>query len=243
MVLKDGAKMSKSKGNVVDPDLIVDKYGADTARLFMLFAAPPTKELEWNDSAVEGAYRFIKKFFERAVNVSKESLTNFKNIDHSSLSKEEKEARKKVYEALVKSNEVFTKTYTFNTLIASCMEALNALQTQKNELVWAEGYYVLTNILEPVIPHSCWELSKELFNLENFNEKLEIKEEVFTLDSIVLAVTVNGKKRCEIEVAPDTSKDDILATAKVAASKWLGESELLKEIVVPNKLVNFVIKG
>ena len=243
MVLKDGAKMSKSKGNVVDPDLIVDKYGADTARLFMLFAAPPTKELEWNDSAVEGAYRFIKKFFERAVNVSKESLTNFKNIDHSSLSKEEKEARKKVYEALVKSNEVFTKTYTFNTLIASCMEALNALQTQKNELVWAEGYYVLTNILEPVIPHTCWELSKELFNLENFNEKLEIKEEVFTLDSIVLAVTVNGKKRCEIEVLPDTSKEDILSTAKVAAAKWLAESELLKEIVVPNKLVNFVIKG
>ena len=243
MVLKDGAKMSKSKGNVVDPDLIVDKYGADTARLFMLFAAPPTKELEWNDSAVEGAYRFIKKFFERAVNVSKESLTNFKNIDHSSLSKEEKEARKKVYEALIKSNEVFTKTYTFNTLIASCMEALNALQTQKNEFVWAEGYYVLTNILEPVIPHTCWELSKELFNLENFNEKLEIKEEVFTLDSIVLAVTVNGKKRCEIEVLPDTSKEDILSTAKVAAAKWLAESELLKEIVVPNKLVNFVIKG
>ena len=123
------------------------------------------------------------------------------------------------------------------------MEALNALQTQKNEFVWAEGYYVLTNILEPVIPHTCWELSKELFNLENFNEKLEIKEEVFTLDSIVLAVTVNGKKRCEIEVLPDTSKEDILSTAKVAAAKWLGESELLKEIVVPNKLVNFVIKG
>ena len=243
MVLKDGAKMSKSKGNVVDPDLIVEKYGADTARLFMLFAAPPTKELEWNDSAVDGAYRFIKKFYERAANVTENGLKTFVSLEHSSLDKDEKEARKKVYDALIKSNEVFNKTYTFNTLIASCMEALNALQAQKNEAVWAEGYYILTNILEPIIPHTCWELSKQLFNLENFNKKLEIKDEVFTFDTIILAVTVNGKKRCEIEVAPDTSKDEVLALAKTAAAKWLGESELLKEIVVPNKLVNFVIKG
>ena len=243
MVLKDGAKMSKSKGNVVDPDLIIDKYGADTARLFILFAAPPTKELEWNDSAVEGAFRFIKKFFERAENVNQNGLDNFKSIDHSALSKEEKEARKKVYEALLKSNEVFTKTYTFNTLIASCMEALNALQTQKNDSIWAEGYYILTNILEPIIPHTCWELSKKLFDLKNFDGKIELKEEVFALESIVLAVTVNGKKRCEIEVAPDTSKDEILAKAKIASAKWLENSEILKEIVVPNKLVNFVIKG
>lgn len=243
MVLKDGAKMSKSKGNVVDPDLIIDKYGADTARLFILFAAPPTKELEWNDSAVEGAFRFIKKFFERSENVNQNGLDNFKSIDHSILSKEEKEARKKVYEALLKSNEVFTKTYTFNTLIASCMEALNALQTQKNDSIWAEGYYILTNILEPIIPHACWELSKKLFDLKNFDGKIELKEEVFALESIVLAVTVNGKKRCEIEVAPDTLKDEILAKAKIASAKWLENSEILKEIVVPNKLVNFVIKG
>ena len=243
MVLKDGAKMSKSKGNVVDPDLIVEKYGADTARLFMMFAAPPTKELEWNDSAVEGAYRFIKKFYERAANVTKIGLNDFANIEHSSLNKEEKEARKKVYEALVKSNEVFIKTYTFNTLIASCMEALNALQIQKNGSVWAEGYYILTNILEPIIPHACWELSKELFELSNFEQKIEVKNEVFALDSIILAVTVNGKKRCEIEVIPDATKEDILAMAKTASAKWLGDSELLKEIVVPNKLVNFVIKG
>ncbi len=243
MVLKDGAKMSKSKGNVVDPDLIVEKYGADTARLFMMFAAPPTKELEWNDSAVEGAYRFIKKFYERASNITESGLNSFTSINHSSLNKEEKEARKKVYEALIKSNEVFNKTYTFNTLIASCMEALNALQAQKNETIWAEGYYILTNILEPIIPHACWELSKQLFNLENFNKKLEVKDEVFALDSIVLAVTINGKKRCEIEVAPDTTKEDILAMAKTASAKWLGQSELIKEIVVPNKLVNFVIKG
>ncbi len=243
MVLKDGAKMSKSKGNVVDPDLIIEKYGADTARLFILFAAPPTKELEWNDSAVDGSFRFIKRFFERASNVTNKGIDGFKNIDHSSLSKEEKEARRKVYEALEKSNEVFNKTYTFNTLIAACMEALNALQSQSNELVWAEAYYILTNILEPVIPHTCWELSKELFELKNFDEKLEVKKEVFTLDSISLAVTINGKKRCELEVSPDASKDEILALAKEEAQKWLEGKEIIKEILVPNKLVNLVIKG
>lgn len=243
MVLKDGAKMSKSKGNVVDPDLIIDRYGADTARLFILFAAPPTKELEWNDSAVEGAFRFIKKFYERAENINQAGLKNFKSIDQTSLNKNEKEARKKVYETVLKSNEVFTKTYTFNTLIASCMEALNALSAQKNASVWAEGYYILTNILEPIIPHTCWELSNRLFELKNFDGKIEIKNEVFSSDTIVLAVTINGKKRCEIEVSSTASKDEILQKAKVASTKWIENSEILKEIVVPNKLVNFVIKG
>ena len=243
MVLKDGAKMSKSKGNVVDPDLIVDKYGADTARLFMMFAAPPTKELEWNDSAVDGAFRFIKKFFERASNVSENGINTFKDIEHKSLDKDEKNARKKVYEALQKSNEVFDKTYTFNTLIASSMEALNALSSQKNEQVWAEGYYILSNILEPIIPHACWEISNELFKKENFDNKIEVKEEVFQMDSLTLAVTINGKKRCEIEVEPNASKEDILAIAKQSSLKWIEGKEIIKEIVVPKKLVNLVIKG
>lgn len=243
MVLKDGAKMSKSKGNVVDPDSIVEKYGADTARMFILFAAPPTKELEWNDSAVEGSFKFIKKFYERSVNVTEDAVANFENIDHSSLSKEEKEARRKVYEAVQKADDVFNKTYTFNTLIAASMEAMNALQAQNNELVWAEGYYILTNILEPIIPHACWDLADKLFAKKNFSSKIEVKEEVFTLDSIVLAVTINGKKRAEVEVAPSTSKEEILASAKEIAAKWIDGKELIKEIVVPNKLVNLVVKG
>ncbi len=241
MVLKDGAKMSKSKGNVVDPDLIIEKYGADTARLFILFAAPPVKELEWNDSAVEGSFKFIKRFFERSSNVNKN--IDFKNIDHKALEKQEKEARRKVYEALVKSDEVFNKTFAFNTLIAACMEALNALQTQKNELVWTEAYYILSNILEPIIPHTCWQLANELFDRENFTSKLEVKEEVFELDSISLAITINGKKRGEIEVEPNASKEEILKIAKENSQKWIEGKEIIKEIVVPNKLVNLVVKG
>ncbi|RXK13155.1 leucine--tRNA ligase [Halarcobacter mediterraneus] len=243
MVLKDGAKMSKSKGNVVDPDSIVEKYGADTARMFILFAAPPTKELEWNDSAVEGSFKFIKKFYERSDNVTSKGIENFRNIEHSTLTKEEKEARKKVYEALQKADDVFNKTYAFNTLIAASMEAMNALQAQKNELVWAEGYYILTNILEPVIPHTCWDLADKLFERKNFSSKIEVKEEVFALDSIILAITINGKKRTEVEVSPSATKDEILAQAKEVASKWIDGKELIKEIVVPNKLVNLVVKG
>lgn len=243
MVLKDGAKMSKSKGNVVDPDLIIEKYGADTARLFILFAAPPTKELEWNDSAVEGAYKFIKRFYERSVNVTQNGVENIFKIDQNSLNDKEKEARLKVYEALMKSNEVLTKTYAFNTLIASCMEAMNALSSQENEAIWAEGYYILTNILEPIIPHTAWELANKFFALSNFDKSIEVKDEVFAKDSIVLAVTINGKKRCEIEVAINATNEEVLELAKVAAKKWLENATIVKEIVVPNKLVNIVIKG
>ena len=245
MVLKDGAKMSKSKGNVVDPDEIVSKYGADTARLFMMFAAPPTKELEWNDSAVEGAYRFIRKFYEKSTQFEVASLTQINSIDHSNLNKEQKEARKKVYDALKKANEVMNKSFAFNTLISSCMEALNALSSQENDLVWSEGYYILSNILEPIIPHTCWEISQNLFSRANFENTLEVKDEVYVVDSIVLAITINGKKRGEVEVSPSASKEEILELAKntEVAKKWIEGKELIKEIVVPNKLVNLVVKG
>ncbi len=240
MVLKDGAKMSKSKGNTVDPDEIIAKYGADTARLFILFAAPPTQELEWNDSAVEGAYKFIKRFFDRASNVVKTDTKPV--IDHSSLSKEEKLARKKVYDALQRSEEVYKERYTFNTMIAGVMEAMNALNAQSNTDVWSEGYWILSSIMEPVIPHTCWDISSEYFGLKNLT-KQEIVEEVFVEDSITLGVALNGKNRGEIEVAPDTSKEEILILAKAKVAKWLEDKTIVKEIVVPKKLVNLVVKG
>ena len=244
MVLKDGAKMSKSKGNVVDPDLIVSKYGADTARMFILFAAPPTKELEWNDSAVEGAYKFIRKFFDRSLELEGDSF-DISSINHKELSSDEKTARRKVYEALNKANEVMSKTFAFNTLISSCMEALNYLNNQNNRLVSLEGYYILTNILEPIIPHTCWDIADRLFDRKNFQSIIEIKEEVFELDSISMAVTINGKKRGDVEMKPNLSNDEVLSIVKASeiAHKWLENKEIIKEIVVPNKLVNIVVKG
>ena len=239
MVLMDGAKMSKSKGNTVDPDALVEKYGADTARLFTLFAAPPAKELEWNDSAVEGAFRFIKKLYDRKSKVAGKTLPN---IDQSTLSKESKLARVKIYEALEKSADVYEKTFAFNTLIAACMEALNALDKQESEVVWTEGMYIMLNLLEPIIPHVTSELSEMLFSRENLNTRIEVKEEVFVQDSILYVVMIGGKKRTEIEVNPSASQEEILNTAKEAGAKWLEGMQIMKEIVVPNKLVNLAVK-
>lgn len=237
MVLKDGAKMSKSKGNVVEPKQIIESYGADCARLFILFAAPPIKELEWNDNALKGAFSFLNRLYNNASNVKK-----IENLDFSNLSDDEKIARRKVYEALQKSNAVFSnKDYPFNTLIAACMEALNALQTQENEHIWFEGYYILLNILEPIIPHICYELSQRLFNCENLR-KIEIDSTALKSDSITIAVSVNGKRRGEITISVESSKDKMLNEAKNAVSKWLENKQIIKEIVVPNKLINFVIK-
>ena len=240
MVLKDGSKMSKSKGNTVDPDALIEKYGADTARLFILFAAPPTQELEWNDSAVEGAYRFLKRFYDRSSNAYK--CDALPVIDHASLSKEEKFARKKVYEALQRSIEVYAERYTFNTMVAGVMEAMNALGSQENADVWTEGYWILTSILEPIVPHICWELSSNLFECKNLAPQ-KIIDEVFEVDTISMGVSVNGKKRSEIEVGVGDDNAAILALAKESIEKWIEGKEIVKEIVVPGKLVNIVIKG
>jgi len=239
MVLMDGAKMSKSKGNTVDPDELVARYGADTARLFILFAAPPQKELEWNDSAVDGAFRFIRKLYERQKRVTGSSLPQ---IDHSSLSKESRLARTKVYEALQKSAYVYEKSFAFNTLIAACMEALNALDKQEDGAVWTEGMFIMLNLLEPIIPHVANELSQTLFGRANLSSVLEVKEEVFVQESILYMVMIGGKKRTEVEVAADASEEEILEAAKRAGAKWLEGMQIVKEIVVPNKLVNLAVK-
>ena len=239
MVLMDGIKMSKSKGNTIDPDSLIEKYGADTARLFTLFAAPPKKELEWNDSAVEGAFRFIKKLYDRHTKVSS---TQLPSIEHTLLNKEEKLARAKVYDALKKSVEVYEKTFTFNTLIAACMEALNALDKQDNEQVWSEGLYIITHLLEPIIPHICAELSEELFGSQNLKGKIEVLDEVFVQDTLILAVAINGKRRAEIEVDAGVSKEDVIAMAKESVAKWLEDKNVVKEIFVPKKMVNLVVK-
>lgn len=241
MVLKDGAKMAKSKGNVVNPKDILHAYGADTARLFILFAAPPIKELEWNDNGVEGANRFIRRLYERAQNAY--PTKEIPRIDGSKLDSAQKLARKKLYEALQKSQEVFTKrqnNYNFNTLIASCMEAFNALNAQDNPDIWTEGYFILLSILEPIIPHICWELSEELFGLANFGE-IKVDSSVFASDEMIYAVTINGKKRAEISVQTSAQKPQIIEQAKQAAQKWLLGTTIKKEVFVPNKLVNFVV--
>jgi leucyl-tRNA synthetase len=122
------------------------------------------------------------------------------------------------------------------------MEALNALDKQKNEQVWSEGIYILLHLLEPITPHVCAELSEELFSSVNLQSKIELIDEVFVQDTITLGVSVNGKRRGEIEIPANASKEQIVEESKAVVSKWLEGKNIIKEIVVPNKLVNLVVK-
>ncbi|STP12890.1 leucyl-tRNA synthetase [Helicobacter mustelae] len=233
MVLKEGRKMSKSLGNVIEPHAIIQKYGSDTARLFVLFAAPPAKELEWIDGGVEGAYRFIRKFYEKSQILS--PLQKKPQIQTQNLSEPERLARKKVYEALQKSQDIFSKKqpgFAFNTLIAACMEAFNALSVQENLMIWSEGYYILSNVLEPMIPHVCWEISQKYFDFGNFTA-LELDEDALRSESVVMVITVNGKRRGQIQVSPNASKDEILDLARENAQKYLEGWRLSKKSSCP----------
>ena len=127
-------------------------------------------------------------------------------------------------------------------MIAGVMEAMNALNAQTNSDVWFEGYWILSSIMEPVIPHVAYEISDKYFSLNNLSKQV-VLDEVFVEDSITLGVSINGKRRTEIEVSVDETQENIISIAKEAASKWLEDKTIVKEIVVPKKLVNIVIKG
>jgi leucyl-tRNA synthetase len=163
-------------------------------------------------------------------------------IDHNSLNKSEKLARKKVYEALKRAQEVYNERYTFNTMIAGVMEAMNALSDQNNRDVYTEGYWILSSIMEPIIPHVCWEISHELFGGVNLCEQV-VLDEVFEVDALMLGVSVNGKNSGTIEVDVCLGDDEIIDIAKKSVDKWLEGKEIVKAIVVQGKLVNLVIKG
>ncbi|NPA50648.1 MAG: leucine--tRNA ligase [Epsilonproteobacteria bacterium] len=239
MVLKDGAKMSKSKGNTVDPDFIIKKYGADTARLFILFAAPPQKDLEWSDSSVEGAYRFLKRLYSKKDKVTFKELPK---IDHNTLSKEEKYARLKVYEALLKSKEVYEGSFAFNKLIAMVMEALNALDKQKNDKVWSEGLYILLDLLEPIVPHIAHDMSQELFGRKNLEDDIKVPKDIFEKEEKLYVIMVDGKKRGDIKVDPSLLKEDIIKKAKERVKKYLDGKEIRDIKYVEGRIVNFVLK-
>ncbi|PHS27579.1 MAG: leucine--tRNA ligase [Methylophaga sp.] len=250
MVLKDGVKMSKSKGNTVDPQALIDQYGADTARLFTMFAAPPDQSLEWSDKAVEGSHRFLNRLW-RAVqeHVEQGEVTE---LDVDSLNDELKDLRRHTYQTLTKVSDDIGRRHTFNTAIAAVMELMNALAKLKDTSVQARSVVqeLLENtvlMLAPITPHICHQLWHDLGHDDAIVNASwpEIDEAALVQDKIELMVQVNGKLRSKISVAADTSKDAIeaLALADESVLKFTQGKEVRKVIVVPGRLVNIVVAG
>jgi leucyl-tRNA synthetase len=248
MVLKDGTKMSKSKGNTVDPQALIDQYGADTARLFMMFAAPPEQSLEWSDAGVEGAFRFLKRLW-KAVHehVEKGVVEGYKGGD---LSAELKALRFQLHGTIQKVSDDYGRRQQFNTAIAAVMELMNALgkagdDSPAGRAVMQEALEAAVQLLAPIVPHACQALWAELKNGANLLDAPWPKVDATALvqDEIELVLQVNGKLRGSITVAKDASKEAIeqLALANPNVQKFMEGKPAKKVVVVPGRLVNIVV--
>ena len=247
MVLKDGAKMSKSKGNTVDPQSLIEQYGADTVRLFIMFAAPPEKSLEWSDSAVEGSNRFLKRLWRLVA--SHLDAGAAPSLDTSSLSKTDADLRRKTHETIAKVSDDYGRRLTFNTAIAAVMELVNDIgrfekSGEQSLAVEREALEAAVVLLAPIVPHighSLWEL---LGHQEAIIDAPWPKtdESALVRSTIEMAVQVNGKLRGTIEVAADADPETIkkLARSQENVQRFIGDLNIRKEIVVPKKLVNIV---
>lgn len=243
MVLKDGAKMSKSKGNTVDPQGLIDSYGADTVRLFSMFAAPPEQSLEWSDAGVDGAHRFLKRLWRMASD----------SIDGSAETPEKplaaKDVRRKLHETIAKVTDDYGRRQTFNTAIAAVMELCNELvrldqSEAESKAVMTEGLNVTVRLLAPIVPHICHALWQALGNTTDVANEAwpEVDESALVRDEIELVVQVNGKVRAKMSVSVDASKESIeqLALAQDNVQRFIADATVRKIIVVPGRLVNIV---
>ncbi|NNH25387.1 leucine--tRNA ligase [Acinetobacter terrestris] len=239
-------KMSKSKNNGIDPQAIIDQYGADTARVFMMFAAPPDQSLEWSDAGVEGANRFLKRVWRLATGFL-EKGNAAANIDTTSLSKDAQDLRRKTHETIQKVGDDLERRHAFNTAIAAMMELLNAnnkfeAKDDNDAAVARESITTLLTLLAPFAPHLSQTLLTE-FGIE-LTEALfpVVDESALTRNTQTIVVQVNGKLRGKLEVSVEASKDEILAQAKALPEvQQFLTGPTKKEIVVPNKLVNLVV--
>lgn len=252
MVIKDGAKMSKSKGNVVDPDDIIEKYGADTARLFMLFASPPDKDLEWSDKGVEGCFRFINRVW-RFVDKYKEFYVTEYNLEEGELSKPLRKVRSELHRTVKIVTGDIEDRMQYNTAIARMMELVNLLyQLREDELNTAEGKMVLSEVfdklipmLSPFIPHVAEELWESVGNKKMlaFQRWPEYHEDFARREEIEIVLQVNGKIRSRKTVAADITRDEMerMALDDRRIKEYTKGKEIGKIVVVPGKLVNIVI--
>ena len=243
-------KMSKSKYNGVAPQDVLNKYGADTARMFILFKAPPEKDLEWDDADVEGQYRFLNRVW-RLVMDFIENIGSPKNQDSAlrpeSLSKVEKDLRRAIHTAIKEISEDIEGDYQFNTAVSELMKLNNALNDTKcsDSPVYVEGIETLVKLLAPFAPHMTEELWQQLGHTESIHRQLwpVLDESALVADEITLVIQVMGKTRGTITVPADSDKAALEQYARESevAQRYLGDKEIKKVIVVPGKLVNFVV--
>ena len=249
MVLKDGAKMSKSKGNTVDPMSLIERYGADTVRMFTMFASAPDQSLDWSDSGVEGSYRFLKRLWKQLMEHRPISLTDFGKLE---LSSEQKQLRLKAHQTLAKVTDDFDRRQTFNTAIAATMELLNAVskfsEKQSGEidrLVVQEALEFSVLMLAPIVPHFSHAAWSHLGHDEAAMDARwpMVDSSALEQDSMLIVLQVNGKLRSKVEVPKDIAKSDLeeLALSDEAIKRFTSEGTVRKVIVVPNKLVNIVV--
>ena len=251
MVLKDGSKMSKSVGNVVSPDEIVAKYGADTARLFILFAAPPERDLDWNDTAVEGAYKFLNRVW-RAVDELKPFMSDEKVVT-ASLNAEEKKLHFAVNASIKKVTEDFER-FSFNTAISSIMEMVNELYRYKDATapesyskpLIGEALRSLIVLLSPIVPHITQEMWKSIGNdTALFDTPWPgFDESALVVSEVEIVVQINGKIRDKMTVSADLGREQMEEIAKTSdkVKSLIGDKQIVKVIAVPKKLINIVVK-
>jgi len=249
MVLKDGSKMSKSKGNTVDPQALIDAYGADTARLFMMFAAPPDQSLEWADSGVEGASRFLKRLWKACY--EHVELGAVVAYTQGELTAELKQLRLQLHQTIEKVGDDYGRRHSFNTAISSVMELMNALakiETTDNitRQVRQEVLQNVTLLLSPIVPHICQTLWEELCpQSDMLNTGWPVSDKAAMVqDTIEYVIQVNGKLRGNMTTARETSKEAIekMVLEQNYVTKFLMDGTTVRKIiVVPNKLVNVVI--
>ncbi len=249
MVLKDGYKMSKSKGNTVDPQKFIDQYGADTIRLYMMFTSPPEQSLEWSDTAIEGSYRFLKRIW----NLLSERK-QFAEKQPDEFTKQELELRQKSHKTLKKVTHDYAERNSFNTAIASIMELLNAIPEsfKANDATIAQKFCLdeviqfTLKMLSPITPHISLYLWKEYSesNGNDFEDSWPIYDEEFLqLEDFQLIIQVNGKVRGKENVSVDTEQAEIevLAKENENVKKIIANHPIKKVIYVKEKLINFVI--
>lgn len=247
MVLKDGTKMSKSKGNTVDPQPLIDQYGADTVRLFTMFAAPPEQSLEWSDEGVAGAHRFLRRLWKLIhSHLGKGQVAT---LDKASLTDSETALRRKTHETIGKVSDDFGRRQTFNTAIAAVMELLNELarlpeNSPQIAAVEREALETAVLLLAPISPHICHSIWQILGHDEAILNAPwpTVDESALIKSSLSMAVQVNGKVRGQIEVAADADKNSIESTALAEpnALRFTEGMTIRKVIVVPGRLVNIV---